>query len=75
MDRAGGHNKSAVIAARTGSPARALPYVPAVAEERGAWRTLGERTIYDNRWVRLGLVDVEAPDGRRWDYHVVHLAR
>jgi hypothetical protein len=23
----------------------------------------------------LGLVDVEAPDGRRWDYHVVHLAR
>jgi ADP-ribose pyrophosphatase len=46
-----------------------------VAEERGAWRTFGERTIYDNRWVRLGLVDVESPDGRRWDYHVVHFAR
>jgi ADP-ribose pyrophosphatase len=53
----------------------ALSYVPAVAEERGGWRTFGERTIYDNRWVRLGLVDVEASDGRRWDYHVAHLAR
>jgi ADP-ribose pyrophosphatase len=54
---------------------RLLPYVPAVVEERGAWRTFSERTIYDNRRVRLGLVDVESPDGRRWDYHVVHLAR
>lgn len=52
-----------------------LPYVAAVTEERGAWRTFGERTVYDNRWVRLGLVDVEAPNGQRWDYHVVHLAR
>ena len=40
-----------------------------------AWRTFGERTIYDNRWVRLGLADVEAPNGERWEYHVVHLAR
>lgn len=46
-----------------------------MTKERGTWRTFGERTIYDNRWVQLGLVDVEAPDGRRWDYHVVHLAR
>lgn len=46
-----------------------------MAEQRGAWKTFGERTIYDNRWVRLGLVDVEAPNGERWDYHVVHLAR
>jgi ADP-ribose pyrophosphatase len=46
-----------------------------VAEQRGAWRTFGERTIYDNRWVRVGLVDVEAPNGERWDYHVVHFAR
>jgi len=42
---------------------------------RGGWRTFGERTIYDNRWVRLGLIDVEAPNGERWDYHVVHLDR
>lgn len=39
------------------------------------WRTFGERLVYDNRWVRLGLVDVEAPNGERWEYHVVHLGR
>lgn len=42
--------------------------------EPGQWRVFGERTVYDNRWVRLGLADVETPDGRRIDYHVVHLA-
>lgn len=41
---------------------------------RGGWETFGERTVYDNRWVRLGLVDVQAPNGERWEYHVVHLA-
>jgi len=46
-----------------------------VADEQGSWQTFGERLVYDNRWVRLGLVDVEAPNGRRWEYHVVHLGR
>lgn len=46
-----------------------------VTDERGAWKTFGERTVYDNPWVRVGLADVEAPNGQRWDYHVVHLAR
>jgi 8-oxo-dGTP pyrophosphatase MutT (NUDIX family) len=46
-----------------------------VDEQRGGWRTFGERTVYDNRWVRLGLVDVRAPNGERWEYHVVHLDR
>lgn len=46
-----------------------------VSTERGAWKTYGERLVYDNRWVRLGLADVEAPNGERWEYHVVHLAR
>jgi ADP-ribose pyrophosphatase len=46
-----------------------------VAEQRGNWQTFGERTVYDDRWVRLDLVDVEAPNGERWDYHVVRLAR
>lgn len=32
-----------------------------------------ERSIYYSRWVRLGLVDVEAPNGQRWEHHVVHL--
>lgn len=49
--------------------------VPDVSDKVGRWRAFGERTIYDNRWVRLGLVDVEAPHGERWEYHVVHLAR
>lgn len=39
------------------------------------WRTFGERLVYDNRWVRLGLADVEAPNGERWEYHIVHLGR
>lgn len=46
-----------------------------VAEEQGVWKTFGERTVYDNKWVRLGLTDVQAPNGERWEYHVVHLAR
>lgn len=46
-----------------------------MSDERGAWKTYGERSIYDSRWVRLGLADVEAPNGERWEYHVVHLAR
>lgn len=46
-----------------------------MTEASGVWKTYGERLVYDNRWVRLGLVDVEAPNGERWEYHVVHLAR
>jgi ADP-ribose diphosphatase len=46
-----------------------------VTEAHGAWKTFGERLVYDNRWVQLGLVDVQAPNGERWEYHVVHLAR
>jgi ADP-ribose pyrophosphatase len=39
----------------------------------GSWRTFGERSAYDNRWVRLSLVDVVAPNGERWEHHVVTL--
>ncbi|GAA0332981.1 NUDIX hydrolase [Actinoallomurus spadix] len=38
-------------------------------------KVFGERTIYDNPWVRLTLVDIEPPDGRRFEYHVVRLQR
>jgi 8-oxo-dGTP pyrophosphatase MutT (NUDIX family) len=44
-----------------------------VADDLGGWKTFGERTIYDNRWIRLSLVEVEAPNGERWEHHVVHL--
>ena len=39
------------------------------------WKVHGERTIYDNRWIKLKLVDVEPPDGSRFEHHVVKLDR
>ena len=44
-------------------------------ERRDDLRTkvYGERTLYDNPWVRLTLVDIEPPDGRRFEHHVVRL--
>jgi 8-oxo-dGTP pyrophosphatase MutT (NUDIX family) len=45
-----------------------------VPEQRGGWTVYGERPAYDNEWVRVGLVDVRAPDGERFDYHVVELS-
>jgi 8-oxo-dGTP pyrophosphatase MutT (NUDIX family) len=45
--------------------------------DRGAlgWSVHGERTVYDNPWVRLVLVDVEPPEGERFEHHVVRLGR
>jgi 8-oxo-dGTP pyrophosphatase MutT (NUDIX family) len=37
------------------------------------WLVHGERTLYDNRWVRLTQVNLTAPDGHRWWHHVVRL--
>lgn len=37
----------------------------------GRWSTHGERDLYDSEWVRLSLIDVELPDGSRFDHHVV----
>lgn len=39
------------------------------------WTIHGERDLYSNRWVRLTLVDIEPPDGRRFEHHVVRLSR
>src|SRR4051794_12342845 len=33
-------------------------------ETSSAWQAYAERSLYDNEWVRLSLVDVELPDGR-----------
>ncbi len=46
-----------------------------MSDERGTWKVFGERTVYDNRWVRLSLVALEAPNGERGEHHVVHLDR
>jgi len=45
----------------------------AQADEAYAWKVHGERTLYDNPWVRLVQVDVEPPDGHRFWHHVVRL--
>jgi 8-oxo-dGTP pyrophosphatase MutT (NUDIX family) len=37
------------------------------------WIVHGERPIYQNRWVNLWLVDVEQPDGHRFEHHVVRM--
>jgi len=39
------------------------------------WTVHGERTLYDSEWVRLALVDVEIPGGRRFEHHVVRVPR
>ena len=38
------------------------------------WQIHGERMVYDNPWVRLALVDVEPPGGKRFEHHVVRLS-
>jgi hypothetical protein len=37
--------------------------------------TIHGRTIYDSPWISLDLVDVEHPDGHRYEQHVVRMAR
>ena len=39
------------------------------------WRVHGERSLYESEWVRLTLVDVELPDGSRFEHHVVRSPR
>jgi 8-oxo-dGTP pyrophosphatase MutT (NUDIX family) len=39
------------------------------------WKVHGRRTIYDSSWISLDLVDVEQPDGLRYEQHVVRMAR
>ncbi|AXG77884.1 GntR family transcriptional regulator [Streptomyces paludis] len=39
------------------------------------WKIHGERTVYDNRWVKLDLWDVEPPGMERFEHHVVKLQR
>lgn len=39
------------------------------------WKIHGERTLYDNPWVTLSLVEVEPPGVKRFEHHVVRLHR
>lgn len=38
-------------------------------------KVYGERLLYESPWVHLTLVDVEPPDGHRFEHHVVRLFR
>ena len=44
-------------------------------DEPPRWHVYGERTLYDSPWVRLVRVEVEPPDGNRFEHHVVRLQR
>jgi len=37
------------------------------------WTVHGERELYSSPWVSLTLVDVEIPEGERFEHHVVRL--
>lgn len=37
------------------------------------WKNLSEQVIYENRWFKVNLADVELPDGRHLDHYVIRL--
>ncbi|MFF1354047.1 NUDIX domain-containing protein [Streptomyces sp. NPDC058297] len=37
------------------------------------WKIHGERPLYDNRWVRLSMAEVQPPGMEPFEHHVVHL--
>ena len=42
---------------------------------RMRWTVHGERHIYTSDWVSVSLVDVEVPDGERFEHHVIRHPR
>jgi len=39
------------------------------------WKVRGQRTLYRSDWVNVEVADVELPDGRRLDHHVLRMHR
>ena len=39
------------------------------------WTVHGERSLYESDWMSLRLVDVEPPEGERFEHHVLRLPR
>jgi 8-oxo-dGTP pyrophosphatase MutT (NUDIX family) len=37
------------------------------------WTIHGERSLYESEWMQLRLVDVELPDGARFEHHVLRI--
>ncbi len=44
-------------------------------DDAARWAVHGERTIYENKWVTVGLADVSQPSGNRFEHHIVTLPR
>lgn len=42
-------------------------------DETGRWIVHGERPIYENEWVTVGLADISQPSGDRFEHHTVTL--
>lgn len=42
-------------------------------DEDARWIVHGERPIYENKWVTVGLADVELPAGERFEHHTLTL--
>lgn len=47
--------------------------VTSEADARSTWVVHGERTIYKNEWVTVGLADISQPSGDRFEHHTVTL--
>jgi ADP-ribose pyrophosphatase len=44
-------------------------------DEALCWTVHGDRVVYDNPWARVLLRDVTAPNGQRFESHVIRLGR
>lgn len=44
---------------------------PTVEDDDSKWIVHGHRSLYESQWIRLGLTDVELPNGVRFEHHVV----
>ena len=65
------HGRAYFVAGAKAEAAEAgVPEPPAELE---SWTIHGQRTLYDNPWVKLELVDVEPPGVKRFEHHVVRL--
>jgi 8-oxo-dGDP phosphatase len=47
--------------------------VTSETEAGSAWVVHGERTVYENEWVTVGLADISQPSGERFEHHTVTL--
>jgi 8-oxo-dGTP pyrophosphatase MutT (NUDIX family) len=42
-------------------------------DQDARWISHGERPVYENEWITVGLADVEVPSGERFEHHTVTL--